>query len=410
MEVSGKIINAIRDLNGGANGTIPESRPITHANIHSFLKTPRGLALVFWAMNNKGQFYADIDEWRLNKPRASVVTETFLDCHTHYLGERPAHWANQYREGARGHWWLFPEAYSFGLDGNTIAVQQLLNPEQTGVHGRLLFKMFMLDLYDRTAGRLRFFTTPAPGQGKPLNGADDTAPYTDMLEVCEEVNGLVKKRVCCATGVVRSDSLAPKFFPENPAENGSKLWKIYPGKDWPAWLSTTLPSALDLLDTKNHHTILIHWWDDVAQEAYKLEQVVKSYPNVRFVVFHAFHPNYEQLRDLLMKYKNLFAEIGGVFANNILGYAGNDGGNVLGDSDTAKNMIQVLRGGPERVGVNDDQILWGTDAIWHGSAIWQLEAFCRLKLISESKDATFKRKVLQKNPKSAFWAFSQFTS
>jgi len=109
------LLSGISDINTGAHGTVRGL--ITRANIHCFLKSRRGLALIFWAMNEdskESHFYVNENEWRQDKPQPPVITDVFLDCHTHYIQKRDdqpkrplTHGADQYRWGARGCWWFF---------------------------------------------------------------------------------------------------------------------------------------------------------------------------------------------------------------------------------------------------------------------------------------------------------------
>lgn len=420
IQVGNRILAGIADINAGTNAV--QENITSEKGFYDFMKTRRGLALVFWAMNGDHQanpFYVTEAEWRRNKPARSVINGRFLDCHTHYLASGGTHRADQYRQGARGCWWFFPEAYDFP-NGPIAPPPTDPRPDQDKIplHGRDQYEAHMKKFFELSDKRLRFFITPAPYNG-PLNGRDDTASYDHMVETCRNINSAVRMRsaICHPTGAIEARQNGAELRPVLPSSNAAHLWKIYPRTNWipgegggKEWLTLYLPQALDRLS--NIDTVLIHWWDgDAEPTANDLGQVVSKYSKIRFVIFHACYPHLQQLSNLISAHTNLFAEIGGVFANQILGAHGRDGvgeapaGTITGPA-AAISMIRILRGeltNDDGVHANDKKILWGTDAIWHGSPVWQVEAFCRLNLTSnQQQDAAFKRRVLQMNPQSAF--------
>jgi len=311
---------------------------------------------------------------------------------------------------------FFPEAYDFHED---LTKPPCLRENQDcpPLHVRSEFEHHMLDLCRRTDSRLRFFISPAPYMGPQL-GDDDTASYSDMTNTCDSIQSKVKKPICHPIGVIRQvDGEEPRLLP-CPAENRARLWKIYASNYAPwnetkkHWLKAENGLARALKQLGGRDTVLIHWWSPRKRECEPtpddLGKVVSEYPKIQFVIFHGAHPDYEALARLISVHRNLFAEMGGVFANQILGSDGGDDSRAPGGPRMAIDMIGTLRRRQNGQYQNDEKIVWGTDGIWHGSPLWQIEAFGRLRLTGdEQHDAEFKRKVLQTNPRKAFSIFHE---
>ncbi|MEZ5166109.1 MAG: amidohydrolase family protein [Acidimicrobiales bacterium] len=97
-------------------------------------------------------------------------------------------------------------------------------------------------------------------------------------------------------------------------------------------------------------------------------KAVADWPNLNFVCFHSAVdlPPYERYLDDLLRLRreemgdatNVFTELGGAWATRVI-----QGG------DAAAHFLGRLL-----LDFGEDQILWGTDAIWNGSPQWQINA------------------------------------
>jgi predicted TIM-barrel fold metal-dependent hydrolase len=97
-------------------------------------------------------------------------------------------------------------------------------------------------------------------------------------------------------------------------------------------------------------------------------KAVADWPEINFVCFHSAVdlPPYQHYFDDLMRMKreemaganNVYTELGGAWATRV----------IQGGDATAHFLGQLL------MNFGEDQILWGTDAIWNGSPQWQINA------------------------------------
>lgn len=377
-----------------------------------FLKTPQGLAIIFDAINsawNNALFVASRDEWISNNA-ANYPSVRILDCHTHFIDtlNNSTHRAERYQH-ANGCWWFYPEVYEFRYDGNDLHISEY---NRLLRHGRDAYINFMIDTVRHYRSHFRFFSTPAPFDDPTglTGGVKDTASVTAITDVCNIINNQVERIICVPYGIINH---AGNLVPPRQGENSALLWKFYPPDNRTdpkqSWLSKVLPGALRGID-QGDHTVCIHLWDEnyLPTTLSNLGNLCAEFKHIRFVIFHACYPHEAELAPLLLRFPNLYAEIGGVFANQMLGMSGED--SIIADTgrpagpNGARIMLEILRGEmSEGVGENDGKILWGTDAIWHGSPIWQIEAFKRLILTADaSKDWDFKEKVLGLNAQEAF--------
>jgi uncharacterized protein len=119
--------------------------------------------------------------------------------------------------------------------------------------------------------------------------------------------------------------------------------------------------------------------DDVAQAA-------KDWPQLNFFIYHSdirsdgepskediaefeksgHIPWISELAEIPEKngVKNVYAEIGGTFANNVI---------------SAPRFCTGILGTLIK-GMGIDHVIWGTDSVWHGSPQWQIEAFRYLEI------------------------------
>lgn len=97
-------------------------------------------------------------------------------------------------------------------------------------------------------------------------------------------------------------------------------------------------------------------------------KAVRDWPDINFVCFHSAVdlPPYERYFDDLLRLRredmagatNVYAELGGAWATRV----------IQGGDATAHFLGRLL------LDFGEDQILWGTDAIWNGSPQWQINA------------------------------------
>ena len=422
------LLNKATTMGKPANGVNPHSGLVNKTSSTKFLLEFRGLALAFAAMETVAAnghpnpstpvfFRVSDAEWKSNAARDVVPVPHIVDCHTHYLQNGGAHVAPEYSPAANGYWWFFPEAYKFEDRNDSIAV---VGDAGANRHSRRVYAEIVNRAVATYSNRFGCFVTPAPYH------PELTATVLDMRDMAETINRAVKVKVSSSFGWIYTNSTKEPHPPVGQSQ--SLLWKIYPDGQWGAdgsrnWFTKTLPVWLkQMTASKKIHTLCVHWWDGDGNPAdWKIEGkdsllwLADNFPEVRFVIFHACYPYHSNLARMLSlsQTKNLYAEVGGAFANLLLGKNGSDN---LANLPNPRGLpgiqeyFATLRGKEIAPGLfeNDSQIVWGTDSIWHGSPVWQVEAFKRVVLTpNEWNDRAFKKKVLSENPLKAFSIVNQ---
>lgn len=418
---------------------LADEPPIT--NITGFLKSRRGYAISFRAMDaywkrveagrllgNSQDIFLNIPESWEGKMDREMQKLQIVDCHTHFLGEHIESGIHPSESDvylhANGHWWLNPDVYVFKSDNGSIQVDfERSRLDVVRPHAISIYRDYLKQALDHFCGKFSVFATPAPGGSSGVTGGrDDLASWDQMNDLVGDPAG---NGAPCDYRVYGSIIDATTIFPADPEENPFGLWKLYgswanspdgliPG----ALASGSVFAALEKRVTEcRRQTVAIHWWDSIAPSEDTLGALCAAFPKLNFVIFHAAFPHQASLSQLMANHENLFAEIGGTFAHMILGGDGEPDGDGQNTDNlpigplAAIDLLNTLRFGSSESDANSsdfdnaDQIVWGTDSIWYGSPVWQIEALWRLNLnlfgrCPDQED--LKARILAKTPARVF--------
>jgi hypothetical protein len=401
--------------------------------------------LIFWAMNlvwRRNDLVQDdvfrflTRNWKTEP--TSVGQDEVFDFHTHYVNEQietfdhHARWTIDY--ASMGNlWWFCPERFEVTNSGRDARIKDGLGPK---CHKR---KQYLIDM-QRSDTKYFILTTAPLGATHPRDRSVALDGENDLIS-CKEIaigSGLAsnQRQRAFPSGVITSRG---DIFPSMTSLDAQTriYWKIYPRQGtWAARSKENAPPyekahwllnagtdersgargfkaafhELEKAELDLSPVVCIHWSKDLdniqpflkeaaallsadgAEIEQVLSQLASNHPTLKFVIFHAAHPDHSILARCMNNRINLYGEIGGVFSACIMDLA-----RPLG----TREFLTTLWKGEEGRLDNSRQILWGTDAIWYGSPQWQIEAFRRLRLTNgrrpTKEEIAFKRRVFAQN-------------
>ncbi len=330
-------------------------------DINHFMRTDRGMALSFWAINEAvGQsvFMVDKDEFSRGGKSLRYRPKKIFDCHTHFnrAASTGTHAANGFRNATNtASFWAMPDLY-FMSPFDRGETQNALR------HNRdFRFKKYVRDIYFDGDVTAAIITTDTRITDDVLNKEDleNTSRIINLAFNPQSSTGL--DNACYHMG----------YFDNKSAElmgecNTIHAWKIYPAPTFNEWyLKRDNEIAVEKIANECPKPVCIHIMDEPTP-AHHLIDAAENHSHLNFIAYHSgFHmgglPHDRYLVEQANHHSNIFLEVGMIF-----------GGELIRNPLEARSFIQTVFKAP--IG----QIMWGTDSLWYGSPRWQSEGLARL--------------------------------